>query len=230
MHVTDTTTNPEISSDLKAELEPMPNELNNCSNRIALVLDMDECLVHTRFASDDNYRQIEDRPEDEGDFQDCFEIFMEDGEKAVVYKRPGLDKFLEVASKHFDLYIFTAGLSIYGEPVIDALDPKKDLFKDRFYRDSCQLKKGFFLKDLRIVRPDLSRVVLVDNNPVSFLPQPSNGIPVPSFYNDPNDRTLEALIKVLMNIYELDDVRPRLHRMFHLNDLLEEHRTAVMTA
>lgn len=33
-------------------------------------------------------------------------------------------------------------------------------------------------------------MVLVDNNPVSFLAQPSNGIPVPSFYDDPSDDAL----------------------------------------
>ena len=33
-------------------------------------------------------------------------------------------------------------------------------------------------------------MVLIDNNPVSFLTQPSNGIPVRSFYDDPLDDDL----------------------------------------
>lgn len=35
-------------------------------------------------------------------------------------------------------------------------------------------------------------MVLVDNNPISFLAQPSNGIPVPSFYDDPEDDALSV--------------------------------------
>lgn len=50
--------------------------------------------------------------------------------------------------------------------------------------------QGIYVKDLTVLKLDLSRVVLVDNNPMSFLAQPSNGIPVPSWYDDPHDRSL----------------------------------------
>lgn len=196
--------------------------------RIALVLDMDECLVHSKFYNEVEYRQEEERPTELGAYEDSFEIEMEDGERAVVHKRPGLDAFLEEASKHFDVYVFTAGLEAYGKPILDALDPKGSLFAGRFFRNSCQMRKGMFLKDLRVVRSDLSKVILVDNNPVSFLMQPSNGIPVPSFYDDAADRTLESLSKVLASLRELDDVRPRLHQLFRLADLLAEHRRMIL--
>jgi CTD small phosphatase-like protein 2 len=198
--------------------------------RIALVLDMDECLVHSKFYNEMvECRQAESRPEQlANDFDDTFEIEMEDGERAIVYKRPGLDRFLEEAAKHFDLYVFTAGLEAYGKPILDELDPKGNLFAGRFFRESCQMRKGMFLKDLRVVRNDLSRVILVDNNPVSFLMQPSNGIPVPSFYDDANDRTLDSLTKVLMSLREAEDVRPRLHQLFRLADLLAEHQRMIL--
>jgi len=199
--------------------------------RIALVLDMDECLVHSKFHNEMvECRQAEYRPEQlEEDYVDTFEIEMDDGERAIVYKRPGLDSFLEEASKHFDLYVFTAGLEAYGKPILDELDPKGTIFAGRFFRESCQMRKGMFLKDLRVVRSDLSRVILVDNNPVSFLMQPSNGIPVPSFYDDASDRTLDSLTKVLMSLREVDDVRPRLHQLFRLADLLSEHQRLILS-
>ncbi|KAF1782268.1 HAD-like domain [Phytophthora cactorum] len=154
---------------------------------------------------------------------------MDDGERAVVNKRPGLDRFLEEAAKHYDVYVFTAGLEAYGKPILDALDPKGNLFAGRFFRESCQQRKGMFLKDLSVVRGgDLSRVILVDNNPVSFLMQPSNGIPVPSFYDDANDRTLESLSKVLASLQDAEDVRPRLHQLFRLADLLAEHQRVIL--
>ncbi|EGZ05719.1 hypothetical protein PHYSODRAFT_551168 [Phytophthora sojae] len=199
------------------------------SERIALVLDMDECLVHSKFQNEVEYRQSEYRPEQLEEYGDSFEIVMDDGERAVVNKRPGLDRFLEEAAKHYDVYVFTAGLEAYGKPILDALDPKGNLFAGRFFRESCQQRKGMFLKDLSVVRGgDLSRVILVDNNPVSFLMQPSNGIPVPSFYDDANDRTLESLSKVLASLQDVEDVRPRLHQLFRLADLLAEHQRVIL--
>lgn len=210
---------------------PQPTSTSDAAEeRVALVLDMDECLVHSKFVNEMvEYRQNEYRPDELKQYADTFEIEMDDGERAVVYKRPGLDRFLEEASKHFDVYVFTAGLEAYGKPILDELDPKGTLFAGRFFRESCQQRKGMFLKDLRVVRKDLSKVILVDNNPVSFLLQPSNGIPVPSFYDDANDRTLESLTKVLMSLRELDDVRPRLHQLFRLADLLSEHQRMILS-
>ncbi|CAH0473329.1 unnamed protein product [Peronospora belbahrii] len=199
------------------------------SERIALVLDMDECLVHSKFQNEVEYRQSEYRPEQLEEYMDSFEIIMEDGERAVIHKRPGLDRFLEEAAKHYDVYVFTAGLEAYGKPILDVLDPKGNLFAGRFFRESCQQRKGMFLKDLSVVRGgDLSRVILVDNNPVSFLMQPSNGIPVPSFYDDANDRTLESLSKVLASLQDVEDVRPRLHQLFRLADLLADHQRVIL--
>jgi CTD small phosphatase-like protein 2 len=63
---------------------------------------------------------------------------------------------------------------------------------------------------------DVRRVVLVDNNPLSFLPNPSNGILVSSFYDDPKDDTLEAVMELLHELDESDDVRPILEDRFGL--------------
>lgn len=203
--------------------------MRTSSERIALVLDMDECLVHSKFRNEVEYRQNEYRPEQLKEYMDSFEIVMEDGERAVVNKRPGLDRFLEEAAKHYDVYVFTAGLEAYGKPILDVLDPKGNLFAGYFFRESCKQRKGMFLKDLSVIRGgDLSRVILVDNNPVSFLMQPSNGIPVPSFYDDAKDRTLESLSKVLASMQDVEDVRPRLHQLFRLADLLAEHQRVIL--
>lgn len=220
----------EISAAKKMQTHRMATPVTANEERIALVLDMDECLVHSKFYNElVECRQDEYRPDQlNKDFVDTFEIEMDDGERAIVYKRPGLDRFLVEASMHFDLYVFTAGLKAYGKPILDELDPKGTLFAGRFFRESCQARKGMFLKDLRVVRSDLSRVILVDNNPVSFLMQPSNGIPVPSFYDDAADRTLDSLTKVLMSLREVEDVRPRLHQLFRLADLLAEHQRMIL--
>ena len=66
------------------------------------------------------------------------------------------------------------------------------------------------------------RVVLVDNNPLSFLPNPSNGILVSSFYDDPKDDTLEAVMELLHELDDSEDVRPILDDRFGLKDALDD--------
>ena len=90
---------------------------------------------------------------------------------------------VQVATR-FDCYVMTAGTREYAEPLLDELDPY-GLLKGRFYRDDCIFHEGHFLKDLTLVDSNPKRVVLVDNNPASFVLCPANGIPVPSFYDDP---------------------------------------------
>eukprot|EP01083_Nonionella_stella_P122653 369154_1 len=69
---------------------------------------------------------------------------------------------------------------------------------------------------------DERRVVLVDNNPLSFIPNPSNGILVSSFYDDPKDDTLEAVMELLHELDDSEDVRPILDDKFGLKDALDD--------
>lgn len=62
------------------------------------------------------------------------------------------------------------------------------------------------------------RIVLVDNNPLSFLPNPSNGILVSSFYDDPKDDTLRAVVELLHELDGSGDVRPVLDDRFGLRE------------
>ena len=75
--------------------------------------------------------------------------------------------------------------------------------------------------DLQASHP-LRRVVLVDNNPLSFLSHPTNGILVSSFYNDATDKTLPAVLDLLEELEDLEDVRPTLDARFGLQAALSE--------
>jgi TFIIF-interacting CTD phosphatase-like protein len=64
---------------------------------------------------------------------------------------------------------------------------------------------------------------LVDNNPLSFLHQPENGILVSNFYNDATDTTLESVYQLLHELDESQaDVRPVLEEKFGLATALAE--------
>lgn len=198
--------------------------------RLKVVLDMDECLLHSEFfrsfsskslfskRSETYSRNIETHDQK----VESFEVVIEDGTEVTVYKRPGLSEFLNRVCKEFETYIFTAGQEYYSRPLLDILDPEQKLFQGRFYRTSCTKFRGKYVKDLSEVlqTDDLARVVLVDNNPMSFIPQPNNGIPITSFYDDPNDRAFEEVTEVLAELNACKDVRVPLRRRYHLDDVL----------
>ena len=224
---------------------------------LIVVLDMDECLIHSRFLSDQavDYRQDENRPgpnafgEEESIIHsacDSFRVTLPDGDFVQVNKRPNLDLFLKEVTSRFETYVFTAAMEVYASPVLDVLDPSGDMFRGRLYREQCTFDEvlNVYTKDLcNVLRHrralqhadghglansdgeficDERRVVLVDNNPVSFIPNPSNGILVSNFYDDPKDDTLEACMELLLELDETEDVRPLLDGKFGLKDALED--------
>lgn len=125
-----------------------------------------------------------------------------------VYKRPFVDFFLRTVSGWYTLVIFTASMQEYADPVIDWLDAGTGILTHRLFRDSCtQLPNGSYTKDLSIIEPDLSRVCLVDNSPVSYDINEANGIPIEGWTNDPYDEALLDLLPVLDSLRFTSDVR-----------------------
>lgn len=125
-----------------------------------------------------------------------------------VYKRPFVDFFLRTVSSWYTLVIFTASMQEYADPVIDWLDAGSGILTHRLFRDSCtQLPNGSYTKDLSIIEPDLSRVCLVDNSPISYNINEVNGIPIEGWTNDPHDEALLDLLPVLDSLRFTSDVR-----------------------
>lgn len=125
-----------------------------------------------------------------------------------VYKRPFVDFFLRTVSGWYTLVIFTASMKEYADPVIDWLDAGRGILGNRLFRDSCtQLPNGSYTKDLSIIEPDLARVCLVDNSPVSYKVNEANGIPIEGWTHDPSDEALLDLLPVLDSLRFTSDVR-----------------------
>lgn len=121
--------------------------------------------------------------------------------------------YRESCSLHEDLGVYVKDLkSILDHREVEMIIPKEE--DPRGQRE--QLKKTY------IKRLNEQRVVLVDNNPLSFLANPSNGILVSNFYDDPKDNTLPAVLDLLHTLDEIDDVRPHLDKMFGLKDALKD--------
>ncbi|KAG6015615.1 hypothetical protein E4U54_003238 [Claviceps lovelessii] len=86
-----------------------------------------------------------------------------------VNKRPYCDEFLRRICKWFNLVIFTASVQEYADPVIDWLEAERKYFSARYYRQHCTYRQGAYIKDLSSVEPDLSKVMILDNSPLSYL-------------------------------------------------------------
>ena len=194
---------------------------------LVVVLDMDECLLHSRFLSHQASKlayQVADVNKEWNNKRnvDSFHITLPDGDVVHVHPRPFLTDFLEQVTQRYETHIFTAAMSVYAKPVLDYLDPS-DQLAGRWYRESCVFRDNAYVKDLNILnKPNLDRVVLVDNNPLSFLANPENGILVQSYYSDDSDKTLLAVLDLLRELEDEPDVKPLLERKFGLKTALHE--------
>lgn len=101
-----------------------------------LVLDLDETLVHSSFM-----------PIKNPDF--VVPVLIDNHSHNVyVLKRPGVHEFLEALGDLYEIVVFTASLSKYADPVLDALDPQR-IVKHRLFREACvKHKEGNFVKVL----------------------------------------------------------------------------------
>lgn len=141
-----------------------------------------------------------------------------------VHKRPHCDDFLRKVSKWYKLVVFTASVQEYADPVIDWLEQERKYFSGRYYRQHCTFRNGAYIKDLSSVEPDLSKVMILDNSPLSYifhegkeLPQSrriqsdtlnaDNAIPIEGWINDPTDNDLLHLIPMLEALQYVTDVR-----------------------
>ncbi|KAL3910103.1 MAG: hypothetical protein SGILL_007822 [Bacillariaceae sp.] len=198
---------------------------------MVVVLDMDECLIHSQFLQGPGAKYAHQVRRANGaalgqSSVDTFNITLPDGETVRVHERPHLHDFLREVSSKYETHIFTAAMEVYAKPVLKVLDPHGDIFTKCWYRESCQLDSnvGAYVKNLGFCWDEekLKRTVLVDNNPLSFLSNPENGILVSSFYNDHKDTTLPAVMDLLHELDGHEDVRPVLDERFRLRQALDE--------
>lgn len=152
---------------------------------LVVVLDMDECLIHSQFLQGPGAKyahQVHQRGSSSspGDSKgiDTFHITLPDGERVLVHERPHLRDFLQQVSAKYETHIFTAAMEVYAKPVLKRLDPHGAIFSGIWYRESCQLDSniGAYVKNLGLLcesydndekrQQRLNRTVLVDNNPL----------------------------------------------------------------
>lgn len=115
-------------------------ESEKLDKKYTLVLDLDETLVH----------------------------YQEKDSEGQILFRPYLEEFLEGVSYYYEIYVFTASLQQYADFILNHLDPDKNLFIYRFYRQDLTSHPFGEVKDLQILGKDLSKVIIIDNLEENF--------------------------------------------------------------
>ncbi|KXG53552.1 Dullard phosphatase domain, eukaryotic [Penicillium griseofulvum] len=165
----------------------LPAPLPHLSGRKCLVLDLDETLVHSSF-------KVLER----ADFTIPVEI---EGQYHNIYviKRPGVDAFMKRVGELYEVVVFTASVSKYGDPLLDQLDIH-NVIHHRLFRESCYNHQGNYVKDLSQVGRDLKETIIIDNSPTSYIFHPEHAIPISSWFSDAHDNELLDLIPVLEDL------------------------------
>ena len=100
-------------------------------------------------------------------------------------------------------------LQSYADPIIQYLwNESGARYPSRcFFRPSCDAAMGLHVKDLRKVRQDLSKVILLDNSPGAAAYQPENYLPIASWFGSPDDTELLDVLELLRELACQSDVR-----------------------
>ena len=160
--------------------------------KMTLVLDLDETLIHTTTSLRNDGMAYPDLH---------LEMAVKNGYLPLyVFIRPYLHTFLREVGKWYEVVLFTASERRYAETVVSRIDTSGVITR-MFFRDSCTVEgpshRPFYVKDLTIVRSDLSKVVIVDNSPIAYRMQPENALPCSTWDGDPSDTELLSLLPIL---------------------------------
>jgi TFIIF-interacting CTD phosphatase-like protein len=154
--------------------------------------------------------------------------------RIFVLFRPALAELIVELSQRYEPILFAAATEEYVDPIVDYIErylipPAEDAahidrskigyrparFRYRLYRKhTVKWKQYQNVKDVRLLGRDLSKVVIVDDNPISMFPTPDNAVPVPRFkrLEDPNADGLLGLVKLLQDVTRVMNIPYGMHK------------------
>ena len=162
-----------------------------------LILDIDETLVYST-------EKALDRTCD-------FRI-----EQYFVYKRPYLEKFLNICAENYDIAIWTSSSKLYAEAILAEIMPSNLELKFVFSREQCTLRfneldfKYSYTKNLKKVKKrgyKLENILMVDDTPRKLEKNYGNLIIIKEYSGDIDDNELKILSKYLKSIVKKENFR-----------------------
>ena len=188
----------------------LPQKSKENMNKKTLLLDLDETLVHSSFKPLPMNSDIH------------FNVIYQNKPHMInVLTRPFVYEFLLKMSNLYEIVIFTASVPQYANPLLNILDKNKCI-SHRLFRQHCISLYGLFIKDLRRIGRDLKDTILLDNNPISYLVNQENGLPIKTWHSNKNDQELIKIIPLLEYLAknEINDVREILKKIV-VNNMID---------
>lgn len=124
-----------------------------------------------------------------------------------VFKRTGLQEFIQEVLPYFDVVIYSDQLNTYVDPIVDRLDPARRIH--RLYRQDTNYVNGKHVRDLSKLGRDLSQVLMISAKPEAWALQPDNTIKLSPWKKEAGDTLLLDLLPFLkfLGTHQLKDVR-----------------------
>ena len=162
-----------------------------------LVLDLDETLIHANEVS------IGRKPDfDIGDY--------------IVYKRPGVNEFVEYCFEHFDVAIWTSSNRLYADAIVNFLipDPSKLQFvwarercTQRFIAETYEYTHLKVFKKLKDQGYSLDLIIGIDDSPEKYVRNYGNLVKVNPYFGEETDNELSLLTRYLEILKQVPNVR-----------------------
>jgi carboxy-terminal domain RNA polymerase II polypeptide A small phosphatase len=165
--------------------------------RLLLVLDLDETLVHAT-----------ETPLAHACHHEIVPYFL--------YKRPGLAEFISQVSETFRLGVWTSSSPAYAQAVCALIFPDSDVLEFVWASDRCTLTRNFEIdtwdkaKPLRKLKRrgyNLARLLFVDDSPEKHTRNYGNLVQIAPFRGNQDDDELAVLVRYLKQLSTEQDVR-----------------------
>jgi CTD small phosphatase-like protein 2 len=133
--------------------------------------------------------------------------------------RPGLKECLKLLKQSYQLISFTASDQLYADTILNYIDPNREIFSMRLYRQHCVETEYGLIKDLRIIKNrSLSDMIIVDNSALSFALNVLNGVPILPYFDNSQDEELRHLTYYLVGLKDVlaEDIRVHNDQAFGL--------------
>jgi TFIIF-interacting CTD phosphatase-like protein len=171
--------------------------MKNKTERKLLILDIDETLVYSTVKP---LTKVEDFKADQ----------------YYVYKRPGLDLFLDFCLDNYDLAVWTSSASEYAKIIVNNLFSRPDYLEFVWSREKCTQRYNldtndyYLLKDLKKVKKmgfDLDAIIMIDDSKEKLERNYGNHISVAPYRGELNDDELAFLQKYLISLKDISNIR-----------------------
>lgn len=222
----------EYTDNCMKQIKELPQKKDNSLRKVSLpksnnkklaLFDLDETLVHCTGNITNNQ-----------EYQYIVQVTLPLGKKVKIgiNVRPHMKQALDMLKQYYTLVIFTASHQSYTDAVMELIDPNREYFEYRLYRNNCLPTKidgkDFFIKDLSIIENySLNEMVIIDNSVLSFAYHIDNGIPIVPYYEGEEDSELPILAYYLSTIYNDKDLREANRKYMKLDTYLSPSESKI---